>query len=207
MFVTQSLATTGPPRQLPSVVRPKLRERIPTSRHPNFRDHGKMVDTALLRALCKMQRKHGIAWFSEAGIRKWLCEDTGHMPGVGTIPKALDRLEADGILRRDWCTRGSIKPDGEKACEGCMLVMVPQARIAPKVARELVARTPQERIVHGRINPQRIHELRARMGAIAPRLAATDDRAAALERKRADDAQRLRDLAAQWERENRGPPK
>jgi hypothetical protein len=156
--------------------------------------------------MCRLQRRHGVAWFAEAGARKMLCEDVGHMPGVGTIPAALARLERQGIVTRDWCTRGSVMPDGSVAAEGCVLVVVPQARIAPRVAQAMASRTRQERIVRGRIHPQRIHELRQRMGAIAPRLANPGDRAASLERKREEDLARARELAAKWEREDRGPP-
>jgi len=165
-----------------------------------------MVEAALLRLVCRLQRNHGVAFISEAGARMMICQDTGHMPGVGTIPAALRRLEIQGIVTRDWCTRGSIMPDGVQAIEGCMLLCVPQARIPPRVAAAMSSRTRSERIVRGRLHPQRLHELRQRTRALAPPLARGPD-AAALERKRADDAQRLRELAAQWEREERGPPK
>jgi hypothetical protein len=207
MLLSQSLATPAPLRQLARVVaRPGLRERVSPDLHPNFRDHGKLVEAALLRLLCRLQRNHGAAFFAEAGARKMICEDTGHMPGVGTIPAALARLEAQGLLTRDWCTRGSIMPDGRQAIEGCVLVIVPQARIAPRIAASMAARSRSERIVRGRMHPQRLHELRQRTRTLAPRLAAGPD-AAAFERKRTDDAQRLRELAAAWEREERGPPK
>lgn len=206
MLVPQRIPTQPPPRQLPSVERPALREPVPTSRHPNFRDHGKTVDAGLLRLLCRLQRKHSVAWFAEAGARKMLCEDVGHMPGVGTIPAALKRFEALGLIAHDWCTRGSVMPDGSVAAEGCHLVIVPQVRVPAHFARANAARKPHERIVHGRINPQRVHELRRRMGAIAPRLANPVDRAATLERKREEDLARARELAAKWEREERGPP-
>lgn len=196
VLVPTSLA---PQRPLSQVARPGLREKIRGI--PNFRDHGKTVDAGLLRLLCRLQRRHGVAWFAEAGARKMLCEDVGHMPGVGTIPAALARLEASGLLTRDWCTRGSIMPDGSVASEGCVLVTVPQARIEPRIARAMAGRTRQERIVRGRIHPQRIHELRARMGTIAPRPARVDVETFEDKRRRALD------LAAAWDAKDRGPPK
>ena len=51
---------------------PKLRTRevVPTSRIPNFRDHGRMVDGPLLALVARLQRKYGECFASEAGLRR-----------------------------------------------------------------------------------------------------------------------------------------
>jgi len=79
---------------------------------PNFRDHGMTVDRHLLRLIKSLQRQHGYGFASEGGLRAMIHEDTGHLPGVGTICKALVRLERLGYVETRWIHRHSIKPDG-----------------------------------------------------------------------------------------------
>jgi hypothetical protein len=94
-----------------------VRQRAPAG-VPNFRDHGLMVDRPLLRLVANLQRAHGYAWTSERGLREMIHQDTGHAPGVGTLPKALLRLEELGYIEARWIYRGSTMPDGGLAQRG-----------------------------------------------------------------------------------------
>jgi hypothetical protein len=104
------------------------RERVPTSEWPNFRDHGRMVDRALLHVAGNLQRKYGRSWASEAGLRRMICQDTGHMPGVTTIAKALVRLARYGVVVQVALAPGQLKPDGELCTHGTRLVWIPRTQ-------------------------------------------------------------------------------
>jgi hypothetical protein len=91
---------------------------------PNFRDHGLMVDRPLLRLVANLQRAHGYAWASEASLRAMVHQDSGHLPGVSTIPKALRRLERLGYVESRWIYRASLLPDGSTAEVGCLRLRV-----------------------------------------------------------------------------------
>ena len=73
----------------PKVRRPGTREVFPRTEAPNFRDAGMMVDAPLLNVVASLQKRYGEAFASEAGLRQMIAQDTGHMPGVDTIPRAL----------------------------------------------------------------------------------------------------------------------
>src|ERR1700682_3720959 len=119
------------PRLRPSAERRKIaplrvREVVSRDRFPNFRDHGKMVDRPLLDLLARLQKRYGEAWASEDGLRRMICEDVGHMPGVDTIACAPERLERQGAVRQFWLKPGGIKPDGSPCTFGTRLVHLPQ---------------------------------------------------------------------------------
>src|SRR5271166_242797 len=105
---------------IPERVRPTLRVRevVRGEAFPNFRDHGRTVDAPLLRVLASLQRQYGEAFASESGLRAMIWQDTGHMPGVDTIPTALERLERQGLLQQQWLKAGGIKPDGGVCSKG-----------------------------------------------------------------------------------------
>lgn len=94
-----------------------VRKRVPGL--PNFRDHGMTVTRPLLRIIGNLQRAHGYAWCSEDSLREMIYEDTGHMPGVGTVAAAIVRLEVEGYVENRWIYRGSQTPDGGTAEVGC----------------------------------------------------------------------------------------
>jgi hypothetical protein len=172
----------------------RTREVVPISEHPNFRDHGRTVDAPLLRVLANLQRRHGECFASEAGLRRMICEDVGHMPGVDTVPCALERLEAQGLLEQRWLKPGGILPDGSVCTHGTRLVIVPRCRIH---RRGLAARARRDGTTN-RVQERMLQTLeQARASAMKPPPPA-DDRARALERKRAEDLARLAQLADAW---------
>lgn len=129
---SQSLEAPHPPsRIVRSVRRPRTREAVPKTEHPNFRDSGRSVDAPMLRVLTNLQRKYGEAFVAEAGLRKMVCEDTGLMPGQDTIRRALERLERKGLIEQEWLHKGDVLPNGAVAFAGMHLVIVPVCRTTP----------------------------------------------------------------------------
>jgi hypothetical protein len=125
--------------------RPKTRARVPTSEHPNFRDHGLSVERPLLALLCRLQTRYGYGRMlvAEAGLRKMLGEDTGHMPGVCTVRHALRRLARQGTIVQEALTKGEVLPEGQVVQHGARRIYVPQARRLHKgVYRERERLTP-----------------------------------------------------------------
>jgi hypothetical protein len=118
------------------VRRPKLRESR-YSELPNFRNHAKQVDNWLLDTAASLQRKHGEAWASEAGWRKMIGEDSGHMAGPSTVPKAVRRLAKHGLVLYRNLRKGDVMPDGSLCRKGTMLVYVPQNRHEKRALRTL----------------------------------------------------------------------
>lgn len=80
------------------------------------------VDGPLMKLGRSLQKRHGECFASEAGWRAMIAEDTGHCPGVGTIPEALDRLAHQGECRVEWLYGKGIMPNGEQAIHGTTLV-------------------------------------------------------------------------------------
>lgn len=187
-----------------TVARLRTREVVPRTLHPNFRDHGRMVDRPLLNILASLQRKHGEAFASEAGLRRMICEDTGHMPGVDTVPTALERLQRWGLVEQQWLRPGGLLPDGSPCTYGTRLVVVPQCRaqrrrLSSKNRREGVQRRPDRRAL------ATLDKARA---TIAQRLAPLPTADASLERRKQEALAAIRDLEAAWrlEGEPRKPP-
>jgi hypothetical protein len=114
-----------------------IRQRVPRDRAPGFREHGKMVDRSLLKLVCALQKRYGQAYASEDGLRWMIYQDSGHMPGVGTVRAALRRLERLGIVAQWWLAPGELLPDGEPCRAGTRLVWWPVGR---DVRRRLQAR-------------------------------------------------------------------
>jgi len=100
-----------------------VREVVPRDKHPNLRDHGMTVDRALLELVWRLAKKHGEAFVAESSLRRMYCEDTGHMPGVDTVPSALERFERQGLIAQDWLLRGGILPDGQPCKHGMRLIV------------------------------------------------------------------------------------
>jgi hypothetical protein len=163
------------------------RERVLTSEFPNFRDHGRMVDRALLRLTQNLQRRYGQGWASEGGLRRMICQDTGHCPGVTTIAKALVRLARYGIVVQVHLVGGQILPDGELCTHGTRLVWIPrtarQRQAAKRFNKELAA--AGERRYRTRMSMRDVRELTAKIGAAErpsmPPAPAMDPRARARE--------------------------
>jgi len=107
-----------PPRRRKNWLRTRERRRD----CPNFRDHGLTVDRSILHLLASLQRRHFYAWGSERRFREMIYDDTGHLPGVGTLRAALRRLELLGYLEVRWIWRGTETPDGGVAQRGCLRV-------------------------------------------------------------------------------------
>lgn len=120
---------------------------------PNYRDHGMMVDAGLIKLVRNLQRLHGgYALVSERGLRAMMHEDTlgcscgrcggrGHLSGVDTLRKAMQRLEPLGYIERRQVRRGATRPDGELAQVGSLCLRVPvnrgQQRAIKARAREV----------------------------------------------------------------------
>ncbi|MDE3097029.1 MAG: hypothetical protein KGK07_13655 [Chloroflexota bacterium] len=180
---------------------------------PNFRDNGRTVDAGLLRLVNRLQARYGRAFASERSLRAMLHEDVGLMAGVSTIPKALVRLGAQGLVVQVWLVKGQILPDGSQATYGTRLVWCPQNRRQRATARSFNAR-------QNRREPERNRTVPAsQAGALLSKLAAgkalptTGATAAereataqaAFDEKRRENVRKLAELAAQWEREGKPP--
>jgi hypothetical protein len=115
--------------------RQRLKTRQVVRDLPNFRDHGRTVDRPLLALLANLQRRHGKAWASEAQLRAMTFEDVEHMPGVSTLPKALNRLEAQGLLFQQHLLPGGILPDGSPCTHGTRLIWLAANRHSKRAIR------------------------------------------------------------------------
>lgn len=174
---------------------------------PNLRDHGRTVDRPLLALLASLQRAHGEAFASEASLRRMVYEDTGHMPGLDTVRRALRRLETQGLLDQWWLLPGGILPDGSECTSGTRLVFVPQCRRDRRVLQSR-ARTRGREGVTNRIQPRMLASLTQARAAIAKSLEPIQANEAP--RSASDDARlraiaQLGELAAAWEREGKPP--
>jgi hypothetical protein len=169
---------------------------VPRDRFPNFRDHGRMVDRPLLDVLASLQKRYGEAFASEAGLRRMICEDVGHMPGVDTVPTALERLERQGVLVQQWLKPGGVKPDGSPCTFGTRLIALPKCR---QQRRGMLARANRREGVTGRIDARALRSLDQARRAIGKELAPVPAPAAdALERRRESELARLRALEQAW---------
>lgn len=183
-----------------AVARPRTRQVVPSSVAPNFRDYGKTVDAPLLRLVGRLAARHGEAFASEAGLRFMICEDSGHMPGVGTVPAALERLAAQGLVQQVWLKAGGILPDGSVCTHGTRLIVLSRGRRQRRTARvaNRRAEATQRRVV--------AHDLQAAIAAVARPLASTTPRAHELDARREEQLRAARELAARWDAEDK-PPK
>lgn len=174
---------------------------------PNFRDHGRTVDTGLLRLIGRLQAKYGRAFVSERSLRAMLHEDVAMMAGVSTIPKALVRLAAQGLVVQVWLVAGQILPDGSPCTHGARLLWCPQNRRQKQTAQKFNA--TQNR----REGERNRHVPAARASALLSQLAAGKAPPPAPEvssrgamRDKVDEAKAaLAALAAQWAREGKPP--
>jgi len=178
----------------------RTREVVSTAEYPNFRDAGRTVDASILRILGHLVRRYGESWVSEAGLRRMICEDTGRLPGLDTVRRALGRLEEQGVLEQRHLLAGGILPDGSVCTHGTRLIGLPQCR---RARRGLVARSRRETEIR-RVQRRKLVALeRARAEAFRPApLADTATRARALEDKRSADLARLAELEAVWDEED-----
>ena len=183
-----------------------VREKIRGEAYPNFRDHGKTVDAALLHVLASLQRRYGEAFASESGLRAMIWQDIGHMPGVDTIPTALERLQRQGLLEQQWLRAGGVKPDGTVCAHGTRLITLAVNR---HHRRGLRVRNRRDGVT-GRVNRAALAtlaEARARVFVPARPVAQEDARQRAADAKREDDLRRARELAQEWDREaTKKPP-
>ena len=167
---------------------------------PNFRDHGLIVDRALLKLLRSLQRDHSYGWASERRLRIMVHEDTGHLPGVGTLPAAMRRLELLGYVQVRWIHSGGLKPDGSLASRGTLRTRVAVNRDERRtIARE--ARRVNRRLnVSARVTYA--DPVSALVETLAPAGQRYDDRwtrpSEAAEEQARFDRQKARNVAA-WE--------
>jgi len=151
-----------------TVQRPETRTAIPKTTWPNFRDHHKSVDRALLDLLCNLQRGHGWSYVAEAGLRKMICEDTGHMPGMDTVRRALDRLAMLGLLHQVWLVKGGVLPDGDVANAGVRLLRVAMSRAERHSFIARARRKDGREKTTGRVNHRALFELMTSQPAAKP---------------------------------------
>ena len=194
-----------------TVSRPKTRAIVPRTTWPNFRDHRKSVDHPLLALLCKLQQKHGWSYVAEAGLRKMICEDTGHMPGEDTVRRAIDRLEDKyGLLRQIALKKGGVLPDGRVASAGVRLIRVAVSRAERNSflarARDRARRKQGRETTDGRVNHRALFELMTVKRKIAPPTPAPADAARAFEERRQAALIAARELGARFAAEDEDPP-
>lgn len=111
-----------------------------------------MVDAGLIKLVRNLQKMQGgYALVSERSLRAMMHEDTlgcscgrcggrGHLSGVDTLRKAMQRLELLGYIERRQVRRGSTRPDGELAHVGSLCLRVPVNR---GQKRAIAARAPK----------------------------------------------------------------
>lgn len=135
-------------------------------------------------------------------------DDTGHMPGVDTITTALERLELQGLIAQEWLFAGGIKPDGEQASKGMRLIRIAanrQQRFA--FAARARARNRREGVTRKvELRRATVEQARKNIGAMV-RDQDADARELEAQRKRQEDAARLRELEALWASEPPGKPR
>lgn len=190
-----------------------MREVVPRTEFPNFRDHGMNVEAPLMRLLCSLSRRYGEAFVAESGLRQMICEDVrcpecgkthpeGHMAGVDTIPQALERLELQGLIAQEWLFAGGLKPDGEPCGRGMRLIRVATnrqmrfafaARARSRNRREGVTRKVE-------LRRATVEQAQKNIGSMV-RDQDAHTRELEAHRKRQEDAARLRELEALWARE------
>lgn len=171
---------------------------------PNFRSNGRTVDAGLLRLIGQLQKKHGRAFPSERSLRAMLFEDVAMMAGVSTIPKALVRLGAQGLVVQEWLYAGQILPDGSVSTHGTRLLWCPQNRRQRQSARAHNAKQNRRVGEHNRFVPvgkaSELVKTLAAGKAPVPAERTTDLRT------RVDAAKAaLAALTAQWAREGKPP--
>jgi hypothetical protein len=182
-----------------------VREVVPRTEFPNFRDHSRMVDGPLLNVLASLQKQYGEAFAAESGLRRMICEDTGHMPGVDTIPTALERLEAQGLLTQEWLRAGGIKPDGTPCLKGTRLVRLAVNRRERFAFRSRARERDRRDGTTRRVNRNALQTLAQARASIASAVAPPDDRQQAADRKRTEDLRRLAELGDEWAKPERPP--
>jgi hypothetical protein len=161
-----------------------------------------MVDKPLLAVIANLQKKHGEAFASEAGLRRMICEDTGHMPGVDTLPSALERLEGTGILVQRWLKPGGLLPDGSPCTFGTRIVFLPQCR---RHKQALFHRNRREGVT-GRPDRRALASLRQARASIAAALTPPPAPVVDYAQRKADAIAAARELERAWARD-RDPDK
>ena len=200
---SQSLGSVPPPFKKREVDRPQTRAVVPRTAWPNLKEHGKTCEWHLLRILQNLQRGHGYAYITEAGLRTQFCEDTGHMPGVGTLPAALERLERQGVLHQLWLLKGGIRPDGIETTVGMRLIRVAMNR-AERQNFAHRRRAGRERTLGLRVQHRQLFELmKAKKDVPKP---APDTSAADFERRRGEQLEALEAFARELEEYEYPPP-
>lgn len=176
-----------------------VREVVPRSEFPNFRDHGMQIEPPLLRLLENLQKNFGRAFVAESGLRQMLCENVGHMAGVDSIPQALERLEHRGLVAQEWLVAGGIKPDGEPCGKGMRLIVVARNRHQRFAFAARAKHRNRRRGVTNRVDTRTVAQA---LGVIAQSVKEQPPQ------EREQEAERKRDQSLQWLREQmeRGPP-
>ena len=192
----------------PAASRIQLGTRQARSDVANFRDHGRMVDRPLLRLLSRLQKMPGgHALVSEASLRAMIHQDTGHLPGVGTIPQALRRMEErHGLVETRWIHKNSIRPDGRPAEVGCLRIRVGEDRADRCVIRKR-ARTVNRRENAGLVRPE--HDgwqaVQAALRVPPPAPASVEARELAADKARPDWNARAAEWVALYGNDGKGP--
>jgi hypothetical protein len=167
---------------------------VPSSIAPNLRDYGMTCDRDLLRIVQNLQQREGWARFSERVIRELFEQDTGHAPGVGTIPAALDRLAQDGTLYQIWMQKGGPVDVGYR------MVRVAQNRGERRAFVVRRARHKGRREVATRVQRDPGLILEKLLAPKAPP-APAEPHARLIERRTEAARSALAELGARWERE------
>lgn len=175
----------------------RSRERSPLA---GFRAAGRTTDRPLLAILSRLQQRYGRAFASEGGLRRMIYEDTGLMPGVGTLVRAIHRLADLGLVVNVWLRAGQELPDGNIAAHGTRLVWVPKARRQRRAAKQYNAKQDRRAGYQTRLTGHGAAELVKKLsGAIASAPPAPRE-SDLIERERARQLRALADLEAAWQK-------
>jgi hypothetical protein len=131
-------------------------------------------------------------------------EDTGHMPGVGTIAKALERLGEQGLLAQLWLVPGQILPDNNVCTHGTRLIWLSKNR-RQRYATKRFNREQKRRLGHRNRNVGfDVRKLSTLGMRPVPSAAAMPDETY---RERSNrEIERLRELEKGWLGETEKPP-
>lgn len=172
---------------------------------PNFRGAGRMVDGPLLSLISNLQRKTGYACVSERALRAMMHEDTGLLPGVSTLPKALRRLEELGLVEARWIHRACPMPGGAIAQVGMMRLRVSVNRHERRAIAASARTVDRREGTGGRLRRVPVEALFKALNAAADRVDLASDR----ERQRIGRERNLA-AAAEWVAtygpDRKGPP-
>ena len=162
------------------------------------------VDAPLTKVIRSTQRRWGYAALSEAMIRAMILQDTGHVPGVNTIPKALRRLELDGQLECRWVEANGRHPNGGQVDFGILRIRLAKNTQDRRAIAGRARHVDRSRGIDGHVVPMPRDFERA-IAKMIPRQLAREGGAPSVESREDEAVRKLRTLERVAEMIDRWP--